>query len=124
MSFVQKEDVLIYLRWLSTYFYSQKSFQQCIKALEWLSYQMNTELLAQNIVNKQTTKNDNIRRCFENRSNHLIGEGNSISNNKNSLSSYLNIKFKTLDNMYLSSSNATVPRDEVLNSISYSNIHF
>lgn len=85
---------------------------------------MNTELLAQNIVNKQTTKNDNIRRCFENRSNHLIGEGNSISNNKNSLSSYLNIKFKTLDNMYLSSSNATVPRDEVLNSISYSNIHF
>ena len=87
---------------------------------------MSTEFLAQHIENKKTAdqnKKNSIKRSFENRSNNQSSDQTSFLNNKNSLlSSYLNMKFKALDNIYLSSTNALVPRDEILNSISYSNI--
>lgn len=39
---IDKEDLEIYLRWLICHFYSQRTFQQAIKTIEWLPIQMST----------------------------------------------------------------------------------
>jgi len=125
MALVNREDVVIYQRWLITHLYSQKSFQQCMKVLEWLPYKMSTELMAEDQENEQnsSSKNDSVKKSFEaiyRKSNNLNSDRNSASTKKNSLTSYLNVKYKALDSIYLSSTNALVPREEILNSISYS----
>ncbi len=125
MPFVNREDVVIYQRWLITHIYSQKSFQQCMKVLEWLPHQMSTELMAQDVDGEQnsSSKSGSIKKSFEaiyRKSNNLNSDRNSLSNKKNSLSSYLNVKYKALDSVYLNSTSALVPREEILNSISYS----
>lgn len=130
-AFIQKDDFLIYLRWMVSHIYSQKSFQQSMKVLEWLPHQMSIDCLSEyhdddnNVLKngkdtmKATKKSlETIYRCNNNSS-----EKNS-SQKKNSLASYLNMKFKALDSVYLTSSNSLVPREEILNSISYSNYHF
>ena len=114
ISSIQKEDVEIYARWLVSHFYSQKTFQQSMKLIEWLPHEMNIDHMGSN-ESKEPTK--------PNLAFTSIGNKNAPSdpNQKiNQLAFILNFKYKALDNMFLTSSNALAPRDELINSISYS----
>lgn len=123
MPFIQKEDTVIYLRWLITNCYSQKSFQQCMKLLEWMPHQMSTDFLAERDKDRNESSSHSIKKSLENlyRINNN-SERNSAKYQKASLTSFLNVKFRALDSVYLNSSNALIPREEILNSISYSKL--
>lgn len=140
---IEPEDILIYLRWLICHFYSQKTFQQSMKIIEWLPCQLSTEYLASSSTtqsaNSNSTSSSNI--IGTNNESPLLSNNNknlddiygsnfinnSISANVNiadansmaSLSSILNNKFKLIDNIYLPTTNGLVNRDDVLNSISF-----
>lgn len=63
-SAIRSDDVEIYLRWLVAHFYSQKSFQQALKVLEWLPHHMSleqtsAELAAQSTSSASTAAADN-----------------------------------------------------------------
>ncbi len=144
---IEPEDILIYLRWLICHFYSQKTFQQSMKIIEWLPCQLSTEYLASSSTtsnnNSNSTSSSNLIDSHQESSllsnnNHsgnknlddIYGSNfinNNIKTNVNivdansiaSLSSILNNKFKLIDNIYLPTTNGLVNRDDVLNSISY-----
>ena len=131
-AFIQKDDFLIYLRWIVSHYYSQKFFQQSMKVLEWLPHQMSTDFLSEYREDDNvSSKNGKEAAKASKKSLETIFRCNNSNNNeknssqkKNSLASYLNLKFKALDSVYLTSTNALVPREEILNSISYSKYQF
>ena len=69
--------------------------------------------------NKSTNPKESVKRSLEAMYLKKDSDRNSTAK-KNSLTSYLNLKFKALDSVYLTSTNSLIPRDEILNSISYS----
>ncbi len=138
---IEPEDILIYLRWLICHLYSQKTFQQAMKIIEWLPCQLSTEYLASNSItssnnNSNLTSSSNLvgsnneSPLFSNNNvknlddiygnNSVTANVNIVDVNSNaSLSSILNNKFKLIDNIYLPTTNGLVNRDDVLNSISF-----
>lgn len=128
MNAIEVEDIEIYLRWLMSHFYSQKLFQQAIKLIEWLpneifidSSSSNPLLNRINIENQSTNRESRFRMSRNGTDSfRQPSETNNKNTNRSSIGPLLINKFKMLDNIYLPSSNANVPRDEILNSISYS----
>lgn len=120
---IENEDIEIYLRWLISHFYSQKSFQQAIKLLEWLPYQLSREHFSSSAHDQSDMSSSSV---LSNNTNLEVTNANDkvINNNNNNstLSSMLNNKFKHLDNIYLPNSNLLMPRDEILNTISFSKL--
>jgi hypothetical protein len=130
---LQNEDILIYMRWLICNFYSQKTFIQTIKTIEWLPFQMSIDSLSANTVASTSITNSSAS-LGNPRSNNdsavLISQkatsfediqnnySNKQSNLASSTSSILNKNFKTLENIYLPSQSGLMPRVDVLNSIS------
>jgi hypothetical protein len=144
---IQNDDMEIYMRWLVCHFYSQKSFTASMKQLEWLPYQISVELLAltnpnnSNINLTSSTMNLGNQSSMMNMqqqqsqatwavspasaSNYKFNKPTNNSNpNKANPYSILNMmmgKFKMLDNVYLATTNAAVPREDVFNSLSFRN---
>ncbi|RNA10543.1 transmembrane protein -like, partial [Brachionus plicatilis] len=124
MSAVETEDIVIYLRWLMAHFYSQKAFQQAIKVLQWLPYEIYLDLNSSSPALDRAVHTDLLTSRHK-----MSGVHNTVESfrqsesarnaNLSSISSFLASRFKMLDNVYLASSNAHVPRDEVLNTISF-----
>jgi len=138
---IEKEDLEIYLRWLICHFYSQRTFQQAIKTIEWLPIQMSTEHfcnykasqaksnnMPSYLSTSQDTNNDGNNNNNNNNNNNIesiyrlsneSSSNNYSTNNSNSIASVLINKYKLLDSIYLPFVNPLVPRDDILNSISY-----
>jgi hypothetical protein len=140
VSSVQPEDLHIYQRWLISHFLSQKSYQQAIKILEWLPLEMSIEKLVKNL-DKSSAENssssssffDDFRSDYGGKKAMEESTTSSPPNNDDSehkdrnmsgVKRLLLTQTKFLDNIFLSTPNAVVPRDEILNSISFSNIKF
>lgn len=127
MSVIETEDIEIYLRWLMSHFYSQKTFQHAVKILQWLPYEIFLDLNSSNPMLNRTAQSQLLtsRNKISNIHNTLesFRQSDTVRNpNLSSISSFLSNKFKMLDNIYLPNSNAQVPRDELLNTISFSNL--
>lgn len=126
MNVIETEDVEIYLRWLMSHFYSQKTFQHATKILQWLPYEIFLDLNSSNPMLNRTAESQLLtsRQKISNINNTLESFRQSdTARNPSSIGSFLSNKFKMLDNIYLPSSNAQVPRDEILNTISFSNLN-
>lgn len=131
MNAIENEDIEIYIRWLMSHFYSQKLFQQAFKLVEWLPYEIfldsnssNPQLNRANNESQSTNRNSRFRMHHNGTVDSFRQTNESNKNtNRSSIGSLLVNKFKMLDNIYLPSSNATVPRDEILNSISFSKLN-
>jgi hypothetical protein len=147
---IQNDDMEIYMRWLVCHFYAQKSFVHSMKQLEWLPYQVSVEFLALSSNANTSSSSTNLMSVTANStsmlnmqqqqqqqagansfnnvtsSNFKFNKPSSDSNtNKNNPYSIYNMmmgKFKMLDNVYLATTNATVPREEVFNSLSFRNL--
>ncbi|CAF0884068.1 unnamed protein product [Brachionus calyciflorus] len=131
MNSIEIEDIEIYLRWLMSHFYSQKTFLQAVKLLEWLPYEIFFDSNSSNPILTNTNQSDSLstnrtsryKGSNSDRNDILDSIRQSTESNKNinssSTGSLLINKFKYLDNIYLPSTNANVPRDEILNTVSY-----
>ncbi len=130
------------MRWLVCQFYSQKSFVHSMKQLEWLPYEVSVEFLSMmnantsstttnltsgtansSMMNMQPQTTVNSLSNITN-SNYKFNKPSDVNPNKNNPYSVFNMmmgKFKMLDNVYLATTNATVPREDVFNSLSFCN---
>lgn len=133
---ITTEDICIYMRWLICHFYAQKTFMQSIKMIEWLPFQISIESLSSSVTSttsitnssaslgnqRSNTESANLNAqkatSFDDILNNYPSKQQQQNNLASSTSSILNKNFKTLENIYLPSQNALMPRNDVLNSIS------
>jgi hypothetical protein len=129
-SALQIEDVCIYLRWLICHFYAQKTFLQSMKLIEWLPYEMCIDLLtpgpyltsATPLSSSSMSNKEQLAHIQQQHQHNPFEDGQNANLNRNASTATVNMltnKFKMLDNIYLAMPSANVPRDEVLNSISF-----
>ena len=111
---LQVDDLQIYLRWLVTHFYSTKAYTHFMKLLEWFPYLINKSL------QQEPTSQDSSSAMADKRvSSTVESETTRAKSSLSNLSSN-----RILDNVYLSSPNALVPTEDLLNGISYCKLFY
>jgi hypothetical protein len=139
-SSIETDDIEIYVRWLICHFYSQKTFLQSIKILQWLPHEFHIESLIEQTTTSHNDSSNENRSIRENERNFSEFTSSTLTSAKNFQRDNSNVggaaaassnifntladNFKFLDNIYQPSTTTVPFKDKILYSIDHRKQNF